>query len=892
MKHRMIGMKKTVLTSFTVLCLLLAIFLMGAAMDIQIVKAEPRIWTVDDDGPADFHTIQEALYNAGEGDTIFVKNGTYHEQVFSCNSNVTLLGENAESTIVEGTGFDRAVYIDSDNFTMKGFTIKNASSDNIELYCSGCIIECNILVNSYRGIWIGGSNHLVQNNFVADTHAGIVIAWSDDNRVRNNTVTNCTEEGVVLDDSEGNIIDGNLFTKNSVGFSIRAPRNTTVSGNIISDNDCGIRIFGLGMFGYCTICENDIMGNYYGLNLSQTISNVIYHNNFINNTNQVYCFESVSIWDSGYPSGGNYWSDYNGTDADGDGIGNTPYVIDESNRDRYPLMHLWSSLPVHNINTGSGYATIQEAIDANDTLDRHTIFVEEGTYYENVVVNKSISLFGEERYSTIIDGNYSGNVVKIIANMVSVTNFTMRNSGTSGGISGIEVDGAQCNITHNVLENNKYGIEVSSGWHEEGNNIVKENIVRNNSHYGMWVEYASNNTLIGNIAENNRDGIYLYESYNNILSLNIAKDNNGHGIFLWNSGNATLRHNNITSNQLNFGVGGERFSDFVQNIDDTNVVNDKPVYYLMNLKNLKITSEDYPNIGYLAVINGNTVIIENISLQYAGGLELAYSKNCIVKSVNVTNSNYGIWLYSSNDNTLSRNDIYDNNAAGIVCSNSSNNILFGNTIYNSEEGIYLWDSFDNTIHHNNFINNSQQVDIEWSTNVWDDGVEGNYWDNYTGIDSDDDGIGDNWHEIDENNKDYYPLMGSFHSFNTSLGECVNVVSNSTVEDFAYLESNSTIKLYVSNMTATQTYGFCRICIPHALMNVSNISVVIDDGAVEVLHFNDTIYDNYTHRWIYFAYQHSIHEIDIISEFQSFLILPLFMITTLLAVKVFRRKHTW
>jgi len=153
-----------------------------------------------------------------------------------------------------------------------------------------------------------------------------------------------------------------------------------------------------------------------------------------------------------------------------------------------------------------------------------------------------------------------------------------------------------------------------------------------------------------------------------------------------------------------------------------------------------------------------------------------------------------------------------------------------------------------------------------------------------------DGIGDSEHILNANNQDNFPLMGMFSSFNTSLGYHANVISNSTIEDFEYFDSDSTIKIHVSNMTATQNYGFCRVCIPHALMDVNNISVIIDDGAVEVLHFNDTIYDNDTHRWIYFAYQHSVHEIVIVPEFSSFLILPLFMIATLLAVIAYKRKH--
>jgi len=113
-----------------------------------------------------------------------------------------------------------------------------------------------------------------------------------------------------------------------------------------------------------------------------------------------------------------------------------------------------------------------------------------------------------------------------------------------------------------------------------------------------------------------------------------------------------------------------------------------------------------------------------------------------------------------------------------------------------------------------------------------------------------DGIGDSEHILNANNQDNFPLMGMFSSFNTSLGYHANVISNSTIEDFEYFDSDSTIKIHVSNMTATQNYGFCRVCIPHALMDVNNI----------------------------------------VPEFSSFLILPLFMIATLLAVIAYKRKH--
>jgi parallel beta-helix repeat protein len=88
-----------------------------------------------------------------------------------------------------------------------------------------------------------------------------------------------------------------------------------------------------------SISGNNITNNGYGIYLYFLSSySGIFHNNFINNGQQVYSLDSVNVWDDGYPSGGNYWSDYVGVDVDGDGIGDTPYIIDADNRDRYPLM--------------------------------------------------------------------------------------------------------------------------------------------------------------------------------------------------------------------------------------------------------------------------------------------------------------------------------------------------------------------------------------------------------------------------------------------------------------------------------------------------------------------------------------------------------------------------
>jgi parallel beta-helix repeat protein len=241
---------------------------------------------------------------------------------------------------------------------------------------------------------------------------------------------------------------------------------------------------------------------------------------------------------------------------------------------------------------------------------------------------------------------------------------------------------------------------------------------------------------------------------------------------------------------------------------------------------------------------------------------------------------------------------------GLSISSAYNNTFFDNDIFSGNYGVFIWQSFNNSIFHNSFLENGSRVLCQDnSTNLWDNGLEGNYWSNYTGVDADSNGIGDTPYIINASNpfitgptvQDNYPLMGLFYSFNTSVNNDVGVVSNSSIEDFEYVESNSTIMLQVSNTTADQAAGFCRISIPHSLIDPYNgsISVVIDNGQTPVLFLNNTLYDDGTNRWIYFIYPQSSHTIGIISvvpEFSASLILALFMIGTVTIVAIYKRKH--
>jgi hypothetical protein len=128
-------------------------------------------------------------------------------------------------------------------------------------------------------------------------------------------------------------------------------------------------------------------------------------------------------------------------------------------------------------------------------------------------------------------------------------------------------------------------------------------------------------------------------------------------------------------------------------------------------------------------------------------------------------------------------------------------------------------------------------------------------------------------------------MGPFRSFTALGGSFVDIVSNSTVEGFECQPSH-VIRFEVSNTTANQTYGFCRVSIPRMVLSVPfNVTV----NGVPPAYGDLNLADNGTHRWIYFEYIHSTHEVTIIPEFPFAAVHPLFMALTLLAVAAGRRR---
>jgi parallel beta-helix repeat protein len=176
------------------------------------------------------------------------------------------------------------------------------------------------------------------------------------------------------------------------------------------------------------------------------------------------------------------------------------------------------------------YRTISEAIDAS--YDGFTIYVKNGTYYEHVIIDKKITLYGEDKNTTIIDGSGVDDVVTISAPDVKILGLTVQNSGTELFNAGIKTLTLQSNVTieNNIIRGNSLGVYLNyayeSTWNRVSNNSIVDNVK------GIYAHWANNGQITGNlISLNDEDGIEMEHCLNCLIAGNMISEN-GYGIYL------------------------------------------------------------------------------------------------------------------------------------------------------------------------------------------------------------------------------------------------------------------------------------------------------------------------------------------------------------------------
>ena len=554
------------------------------------------------------------------------------------------------------------------------------------------------------------------------------------------------------------------------------------------------------------------------------------------------------------------------------------------------------NLRVRNLNTGEKFSSIQEAIDAPGTLDGHQIYVASGVYYEHVTVDKSLSLIGEDRSSTIIDGNGTGKVVYVTADHVEIRNFTMQNGS-----------------------------------------------------FGLWVDDSQNSRIIGNTLQDGSYGLRLYDSRNSEVVGNNVYRYAWFGIEIKASGNSTLRENVMIDNEYNFGVDGNVLSDFLNDIDVSNTVNDKPVHYWINKHDITIDHSAFQELGYLGLVNSTNIDVKNLNVQdNKEGLLFAFASNSTISHVNARDNWNGIYVAHSLNVSVTENNANSNFDYGIKFLNSSHSVARGNNVdHNGWAGIgvvrssdsrvegneanfntydlhvvytnnsviagnsaliqpgartcysvAVYYSHNNLIYHNAFDNRLLYVETRnWTgftpPNSWDNGLEGNYWSGYRGGDADLDGIGDTPYVVGDNNVDNYPLMGQFSEYSVTLegkAYSISVISNSTLSQFEFSADEGRISLMATG--ENRTIGFSRIAVPNAFLgdlDGGSLGVLVN-GEQPVL---ERKWTDEMHTYFYFSYVNGVSEPTIIPWLiAAAAVASVFLLVCLLVFWSLRRRRAY
>ncbi len=325
--------------------------------------------------------------------------------------------------------------------------------------------------------------------------------------------------------------------------------------------------------------------------------------------------------------------------------------------------------------------------------------------------------------------------------------------------SNVVIDGAGFTLKGDLIEDPPEAIVLLNGV----NSVTVMNLkIRG---FGSAVSLEStNNTVTGCIIEC-QSGIWLRRASSNRITDNTffnARPAIGVGFSFDNQ----LRNNRLINSTFSAGLEAGYSND----VDTSNTIDGKPIYYLVNKTGLVVSPETHPQIGYLILDNCRDITVKDLRTDdsLASGIILKETTNSTVTHNRLTGLHIGIYILNSSNNIISSN-YAANNTHGIVITATEPNTVTGNTLANNEVGISLLGN-NQTINFNNFINNTMQAhSSEWhelnfkplpnGMHVWDNNGKGNYWSDNTASDSNYDGITDEPYMISElrGNTDNYPL---------------------------------------------------------------------------------------------------------------------------------------
>jgi parallel beta-helix repeat protein len=666
-----------------------------------IAKAEAKTVVV----PDDYSTIQDAVDNAAEGDTVFVRRGYYFESVL-IDKSLSLVAEDNETFIV-GNDYKlngTIVLIRNDHVNVSGFTIRTnkptSSRRGIHLlHVSYCNVFDNTITDCSTGIWLyGASQNIITGNNLTDNTHGIIINLSDDNTF----VGNVAAEGIYgiqLISSTSNTFRNNNMTNNSLSFELSGGETAVYFNDVDASN---------------TIDEKPLC---YWVNRSyETVPSDVEHVILVNCT-------GITVQDG---NGGNSYKEILLVYTNNSNIRNTNVPIRLVSSSHNTIAH----------NAG----TVQLENSSSNTITENTI------KYANRMIYLTGSSGNIISGNTVTDGN--GILIYYSSNDNIISNNTLTNND-----QGIHLYGSSRNILRNNRmidnENQFFVSSPDSGLSNFINQVDTSNTVNGKPIY-YWIDKR------GGMVPSDAGCVVLV----NCTSMSVENLNftDGQSILLAWTTNSNITNNTVTDGQGIYLVYSSNGNTVSENVVRSSKYGVSVSYSLDNsIVENNITSCSVSGV-HLSEAKNITVISNTIKSNNQHGIALMENSNKNTVSENhIEYNKIGIFVQDSSENLITGNMIIRNDDWGMQLEGGqhSNIIYYNSFIDNRRWKSGLQVSIPGL--------NVSGVWEDGNPNVWDDDEKGNYWSDYltryqNATEIDGTGIGDTPFHINPNNIDNHPVM--------------------------------------------------------------------------------------------------------------------------------------